>query len=98
MSTPTSEPLSPAGRGRDPLLSLSKEREGEGARARTLRRPAELVAAGLVAPEREADIAAVAERFAVAITPDMAELIERGDEAAPIAPQFFPHPPTLTTA
>src|SRR5216683_2023405 len=90
MSTRTSEPLSPAGRGRDPLLSLSKEREGEGARARTLRAPSDLVAAGLVAPEREAEIAAVAERFAVAITPDMAELIERGDDSDPIARQFVP--------
>src|SRR5258708_11586512 len=57
---------------------------------KTLRRPSELVAAGLVAPERETEIAAVAERFAVAITPDMAELIERGDEADPIARQFVP--------
>ena len=81
----TAQPLSPAGRGRDP-----RQREGEGARARTLRRPSELVAAGLVAPEREAEIAAVAERFAVAITPDMAELIERGDDSDPIARQFVP--------
>src|SRR5260370_31107516 len=78
--------LSPPGRGRDPR----QWEEGEGARADTLRRRAELVAAGLVAPEREAAIAAVAERFAVAITPDMAELIERGEEADPIARQFVP--------
>src|SRR5260370_15916128 len=65
------------------------QREGE-VGGRTLRRPSELVAAGLVAPEREAAIAAVAERFAVAITPDMAELIERGDDSDPIARQFVP--------
>ena len=35
----------------------------------TLRRPEELVEAGLIAPEREAEIAAVAERYAVSITP-----------------------------
>src|SRR5712692_146706 len=81
----TAEPLSPAGRGRDP-----RQREGEGARARTLRRPSELVAAGLITSEHEAEIATVAERFAVAITPDMAELIERGDDSDPIARQFVP--------
>ena len=58
--------------------------------SRTLRRPAELVAAGLVAPERAAELATVARRFAVAITPDMAELIERGDASDPIARQFVP--------
>ena len=57
---------------------------------KTLRRPSELVAAGLVAPERAAELAAVAERFAVAITPDMAGLIEPGDESDPIARQFVP--------
>ena len=64
----------------------------------TLRRPADLVAAGLVAPEREAEIAAVAERFAVAITPDMAELIEPGDADDPIARQFVPDARELATA
>src|SRR5260370_1683658 len=82
----TAQPLSPAGRGRDP-----RQRAGEGARARTLRRPSELVAAGLVAPEREAEIAAAAERFAVAITPDMAELIARRDHSGPIPRPFVPH-------
>ena len=57
---------------------------------RTLRRPAELVAAGLAPPERESQLAAVARRFAVAITPEMAELIARGDDADPIARQFVP--------
>jgi len=57
---------------------------------RTLRRAPEFVAAGLVAPERAAELAAVARRFAVAITPDMAGLIERGDESDPIAQQFVP--------
>ena len=64
---------------------------------RTLRRPAELVAAGLVAPEREAALAEVAARYAVAITPDMVELIERGDDGDPIARQFLPHERELKT-
>jgi lysine 2,3-aminomutase len=58
--------------------------------SRPLRRPAELVAAGLVPPAREAEIAAVAERFAVAITPDMAALIAPGEPGDPIARQFVP--------
>ena len=84
--------LSPAGRGRGP-----RQREGEGADARTLRRPSDLVAAGLVAPGREAELAAVAERFAVAITPDMVELIERGHDSDPIARQFVPNARELET-
>jgi lysine 2,3-aminomutase len=64
---------------------------------KTLRRPAELVAAGLVAPERESGLAAVAERFAVAITPEMAELIEPGDGNDPIARQFVPDARELET-
>src|SRR6185312_12410323 len=54
-------------------------------RGKRLRRPAELVAAGLVPAERAAEIAAVAERFAVAITPEMAALIEPEELADPIA-------------
>ena len=65
---------------------------------RTLRRPAELVAAGLVPEARQAELAAVAERFAVAITPDMAALIEPGDPADPIARQFVPDVAELETA
>ena len=65
---------------------------------RSLRRPAELVAAGLVPPEREAEIAAVARRFAVAITSEMAALVERGDADDPIARQFVPRAAELETA
>jgi lysine 2,3-aminomutase len=65
---------------------------------RTLRRPAELVAAGLVAPARQDEIAAVAERFAVAITPDMAALIEPGAADDPIARQFVPSGAELAVA
>ncbi|HVA12007.1 MAG TPA: lysine-2,3-aminomutase-like protein [Stellaceae bacterium] len=63
-----------------------------------IRRPAELVAAGLIAPEREAEIAAVAARYAVAITPEIAALIDPGDPADPIARQFVPDARELVTA
>ena len=43
---------------------------------RPLRSPAALVAAGLLPPERLAAIERVAERYAISITPDMAELID----------------------
>ncbi|HLN11023.1 MAG TPA: lysine 2,3-aminomutase, partial [Xanthobacteraceae bacterium] len=62
---------------------------------RTLHEPDELVAAGLLPPERLAAIARVAERYAVAITPAMTELINPGDPADPIARQFIPDPAEL---
>ena len=59
-------------------------------RAKTLRRPAEIVEAGLIAPERLAELETVAARYAVAITPAMAELIDPADPHDPIALQFVP--------
>jgi lysine 2,3-aminomutase len=64
---------------------------------RTLRRPRELVASGLAAPEREAELEAVAARFAVAVSPDMAELIDAADPEDPIARQFIPDGRELVT-
>jgi lysine 2,3-aminomutase len=63
--------------------------------SRTLRRPAELVEAGLAAPEHLADLERVAERYAVAITPAMAALIDATDPHDPIARQFVPDPAEL---
>ena len=61
----------------------------------TLRRPRELIAAGL-APEGEATtLDVIARRYAIAITPEMAALIDRGDAADPIARQFVPDPAEL---
>jgi lysine 2,3-aminomutase len=57
---------------------------------RPLRRPDELVGAGLVAPERLAELEQVAARYAVAITPAMADLVDAADPADPIARQFLP--------
>jgi lysine 2,3-aminomutase len=55
--------------------------------ARTLRTPDDLADAGLIAPGRAAALEAVASRYAVAITPAMAELIP---DSAAIAAQFTP--------
>jgi lysine 2,3-aminomutase len=65
---------------------------------RTLRKPAEIVAAGLAPPERAAEIEAVARRYAVAITPDMAKLIAGDAAHDPIARQFVPRAAELSTA
>jgi lysine 2,3-aminomutase len=63
--------------------------------ARTLRRPADLADVGFAAPERLGDLERVAERYAVAITPAMAALIESADPHDPIARQFVPDPAEL---
>jgi lysine 2,3-aminomutase len=63
--------------------------------SRTLRRPADLVAAGLASSERLADLERVAERYAVAITPAMEALIDVADRQDPIARQFVPDPAEL---
>lgn len=55
---------------------------------RTLRRLDELVEASLVAPDPGLD--AVAARYAVAVTPTLAGLIDPADPADPIARQFVP--------
>jgi lysine 2,3-aminomutase len=63
----------------------------------TIRLPSELIAAGLAPPEKLADLARVAARYAVAITPDIAALIDRADPGDPIARQFVPDIAELTT-
>ena len=55
-----------------------------------LRTAGDLAAAGLVAPDRVAAIAAVAVHYAVAITPQIAALIDPDDPSDPIARQFVP--------
>ena len=56
-----------------------------------------LIDAGLAAPERREALQAVAERYAVSVTPAMAELIDPADAADPIARQFIPDPAELVT-
>jgi lysine 2,3-aminomutase len=66
--------------------------------ARTLRHPAELIARDLVPAERLAGLESVAARYAVAVTPAMADLIDPDDAADPIARQFVPDIAELTAA
>ena len=60
-------------------------------------RPEDLADAGLVPAERVPALEAVAARYAVAITPAMAELIDPTDPHDPIARQFVPDPAELET-
>ena len=53
-------------------------------------RISDLVERGLVTPERERELRQVAERFSVAITEDVAALIDPANPADPIAAQFVP--------
>jgi lysine 2,3-aminomutase len=63
-----------------------------------LRRPKELADSELAPSAREAALARVAARFAVAITPEMAALIDPADPADPIARQFLPDARELAIA
>ncbi len=56
----------------------------------TLRFPAELVEHGLAPAEKLPDLEKVAARYAVAITPDVAALIDPSDPQDPIARQYVP--------
>ena len=64
----------------------------------TIRLPTELVAAGLAPADALADLARVAERYAVAITPEIAALIDRANPHDPIARQFVPDVAELAVA
>jgi lysine 2,3-aminomutase len=66
--------------------------------ANTLRTAQALVDAGLIAPERLPALERVAAQYAVAITADMAALIEPANAADPIARQFVPQTAELVTA
>ena len=56
----------------------------------TLRTPAQLCDHGLAPPERRAALDAVAARYAVALPPALADLIDPNDPHDPIARQFVP--------
>ncbi len=58
--------------------------------AKTLRSIDDLAAAGLVGEESRAALERVAARYAVAITPQIAELIDRENPDDPVALQFVP--------
>lgn len=63
----------------------------------TLRQAADLIEAGLVRKDALPDLEAVAARYAIAITPDVAALIDPDDPADPIARQYVPSPDELAT-
>jgi lysine 2,3-aminomutase len=63
----------------------------------TLREPAELVAHGLARAADLPDLEKVAARYAVAVTPDIAALIDPDDPNDPIARQFIPRAEELVT-
>jgi len=67
-------------------------------RARTLRRIGDLAEAGLVAPAQQGVLERVAARYAVALTPDLAGLIDAADPEDPIARQFIPDARELVRA
>jgi lysine 2,3-aminomutase len=64
---------------------------------RTLRTPVDLADAGLIDRARAAALEAVAERYAVALTPAVAALIDPADSHDPIARQFLPSEAELDT-
>src|SRR5712675_1915719 len=66
--------------------------------AAALRRPDEPVARGLASATDLAGLEKVAARYAVAVTPEIAALIDPDDPADPIARQFVPSVEELTTA
>jgi lysine 2,3-aminomutase len=65
--------------------------------AATLRQPDELVAHGLVPEAALADLERVAARYAVAVTPAVAALIDPDDPDDPIARQYIPSIDELST-
>jgi lysine 2,3-aminomutase len=64
---------------------------------KTLRHLSDLDATGLLPAEKRAALEQVAARYAVAITPDIAALIDRADPHDPIARQFVPDAAELHT-
>jgi lysine 2,3-aminomutase len=65
---------------------------------KTLTHPQALVDAGLIPPHRRDELARVAERYAVSLTPEVADLIDPADPADPIARQFIPNPREIESA
>ncbi len=57
---------------------------------RRLTTPAALIEAGLAPPSRLSELEAVAKRYAIGLTPALADLIAKSDPADPIAKQFVP--------
>ena len=73
-----------------PIFVVDDTRESDFAQGATLRSVPALVEAGLTSIENTRDLEAVAARYAVAVTADMANLIDPDDPRDPIARQFVP--------
>lgn len=65
--------------------------------AATLRQPDELIAEGLAAADDRAMLSEVAARYAIAVTPAVAALIDRADPDDPIARQYIPRAEELSS-
>jgi lysine 2,3-aminomutase len=63
--------------------------------SRRLTTPEDLIEAGLAGPERLPEFQAIAERYAIGLTPTLAGLIRPEDPCDPIARQFVPDPREL---
>ncbi|KOF15050.1 lysine 2,3-aminomutase [Ensifer adhaerens] len=63
---------------------------------RPIKTAGDLVEAGLIKPSQQDAVSRVAERYTVAISPTIAELIDRDDPNDPIARQFVPDAAELT--
>lgn len=63
-----------------------------------LNTPASLAAAGLVDPDAAPALEAVAARYAIAVTPAVAALIDPADPSDPIGLQYLPSPEELVAA
>ena len=66
--------------------------------AATLRQPTELIERGLASPADLADLERVAARYAIAVTPEIADLIDTENPDDPIARQFIPRALELVSA
>ncbi|MCK8781914.1 lysine-2,3-aminomutase-like protein [Rhizobium sp. NTR19] len=64
---------------------------------RALKTVEDLATAGLVPPDQLPDLRAVAEKYAVALTPTVVSLVGSGKTNDPIARQFIPDPAELLT-
>ncbi|MEK4035134.1 lysine-2,3-aminomutase-like protein [Methylocystis sp. IM3] len=64
---------------------------------KALRSLSDLQSAGLLAPASDAALRAVEARYSVAVTPEIAGLIDRADPADPIARQFLPDAREIVT-
>ncbi|MCG6203594.1 lysine-2,3-aminomutase-like protein [Rhodopseudomonas sp. HC1] len=76
---------------------MSKVTRLQPSTAATLRHAGDLIAQGLVPAKARDDLDRVAQRYAIALTPDVAALIDPNDPDDPIARQYIPRVDELTS-